>query len=266
MFAARRARRRDGERVPTHLTGRSRSRGRGPGRELVDRGAAAPLDGRRAARAGELGPRVVLGVCGGIAAYKAVEVCRLLVDAGVHVIPVLTSEATRFVGAVTFSALASEPAQTSLWDEDTPIPHTRLGQSADLIVVAPATAHLLARYAAGLSDDLLDGDAAGHAGAGAGLPGHAHRNVGAPVGAGEPGHLGARGASASCLRPWDGLAGGDSGEGRLADPARHRRARPGRPGTEAVGPAAGVAGDLAGLRVVVRAGGTREATRSRPLS
>ena len=53
-------------------------------------------------------PRIVLGVCGGIAAYKAVEVCRLLVDAGAHVIPVLTSEATRFVGALTFSALASE--------------------------------------------------------------------------------------------------------------------------------------------------------------
>src|ERR1700691_2727192 len=97
-------------------------------------------------------PRIVLGVCGGIAAYKAVEVCRLLVDAGAHVIPVLTSEATRFVGALTFSALASEPAQTSLWDEDTPIPHTRLGQSADLILVAPATAHLIARYAVGLSD------------------------------------------------------------------------------------------------------------------
>ncbi|MBV8462801.1 MAG: hypothetical protein JO368_05880, partial [Acidimicrobiales bacterium] len=53
--------------------------------------------------------RVVLGVCGGIAAYKAVEVCRRLVDAGVHVTPVLTDDATRFVGAVTFSALASEP-------------------------------------------------------------------------------------------------------------------------------------------------------------
>ena len=54
-----------------------------------------------------------------------------------------------------FSALASAPAQTSLWDEDSPIPHTRLGQTADLIVVAPATAHTIARYAAGLSDDLL---------------------------------------------------------------------------------------------------------------
>jgi phosphopantothenoylcysteine decarboxylase/phosphopantothenate--cysteine ligase len=101
------------------------------------------------------GPRVVLGVCGGIAAYKAVEVCRQLVDAGVHVTPVLTDEATRFVGAVTFSALASEPVQRSLWDEASPIPHTRLGQQADLVVIVPATAHTLARYAAGLSDDLL---------------------------------------------------------------------------------------------------------------
>ena len=100
-------------------------------------------------------PRVVLGVSGGIAAYKAVDVCRRLVDAGVHVVPVLTAEATRFVGEVTFSALASEPVQRSLWDEDSPIPHTRLGQTADLVVVVPATAHTIARYAAGLSDDLL---------------------------------------------------------------------------------------------------------------
>src|ERR1700722_16271890 len=84
-------------------------------------------------------PRVVLGVCGGIAAYKAVEVCRRLVDAGAHVSPVLTRGATRFVGELTFSALASEPARTSLWDDPgTPIPHTKLGQEADLILVAPA--------------------------------------------------------------------------------------------------------------------------------
>ena len=79
------------------------------------------------------GRTIALCVTGSIAAYKAVEVCRLLVDAGAHVIPVLTSEATRFVGAVTFSALASEPVQTSLWDEDSPIPHTRLGQTAEAI-------------------------------------------------------------------------------------------------------------------------------------
>ena len=98
---------------------------------------------------------MVLGVCGGIAAYKAVELCRRLVDAGAYVAPVLTADATRFVGALTFSALASEPAQTSLWDGPNPIPHTRLGQSADLIVVAPATARLIGTYAHGISDDLL---------------------------------------------------------------------------------------------------------------
>ena len=101
------------------------------------------------------GKRIVLGVTGGIAAYKAIEVCRRLVDAGAHVVPVMTAGAEHFVGRTTFSALASEPVQTSLWDEDSPIPHTRLGQSADLILVAPATARLLAAYAAGLSTDLL---------------------------------------------------------------------------------------------------------------
>jgi phosphopantothenoylcysteine decarboxylase/phosphopantothenate--cysteine ligase len=101
------------------------------------------------------GRRVVLGVSGGIAAYKAVEICRRLVDAGAHVMPVLTEDATRFVGAVTFSALASEPARTALFDADEPIPHTRLGQTADVVLIAPATARILGKYAAGISDDLL---------------------------------------------------------------------------------------------------------------
>src|SRR5712691_6275475 len=90
------------------------------------------------------GRRVVLGVSGGIAAYKAIEVCRRLIDAGAHVAPVLTPDALRFVGATTFSALASEP-----------VPHTRLGQSADVVVVCPATARVIGAYAAGLSDGLL---------------------------------------------------------------------------------------------------------------
>ena len=107
--------------------------------------AQSPLRGRR----------IVLGVTGGIAAYKAVEVCRRLVDEGAHVIPVMTAGARRFVGETTFSALASEPVQSSLWDEDSPIPHTRLGQGADLVVVCPATARLLGTYAAGISNDLL---------------------------------------------------------------------------------------------------------------
>ena len=93
------------------------------------------------------GRRIVLGVTGGIAAYKAVEVCRRLVDAGAHVAPIMTKGASHFIGETTLSALASEPVQTSLWDEASPIPHTRLGQESDLIIVAPATARLLSDYA-----------------------------------------------------------------------------------------------------------------------
>jgi len=101
------------------------------------------------------GKRIVLGVSGGIAAYKAVEICRRLVDAGAHVIPVLTKGATRFIGRTTFDALASEPVQMSLFDEDDPIPHTTLGQTADCVLVAPATARVIGAYAAGISSDLL---------------------------------------------------------------------------------------------------------------
>ena len=106
-----------------------------PGRRRRHRGSSGrrarvvALPHRRTMLAGRT---VVLGVTGGIAAYKAVEVCRRLVDAGAHVAPVLTEGATRFIGATTFSALASEPVQTSLFDERDPIPHTRLGQKADL--------------------------------------------------------------------------------------------------------------------------------------
>lgn len=101
------------------------------------------------------GKRIVLGVSGGIAAYKSVELLRRLMDLGAHVSPVLSDAALRFVGTATFSALASEPALTSVFDSPDPIPHTRLGQSADLVVVAPATADLIARYAAGFANDLL---------------------------------------------------------------------------------------------------------------
>src|SRR5688572_30882078 len=104
---------------------------------------------------GFAGQRIVLGVSGGIAAYKAIEVCRRLVDGGAHVVPVLTRGSLRFVGETTFSALGSERARTSLFDDPDPIPHTRLGQSADLIVVAPATARVIGSYAAGISNDLL---------------------------------------------------------------------------------------------------------------
>ncbi len=203
-------------------------------------------------------PRIVLGVCGGIAAYKAVEVCRQLVDAGVHVIPVLTSEATRFVGAVTFSALASEPVQTSLWDEASPIPHTRLGQSADLILVVPATAHFLARYAAGLSDDLLTATLLATRAPVLVCPAMHTEMWEHPSVRDNLATLTARGVGV--VPPVVGhLAGGDAGEGRLADPA-DIVARALAVVRAASGPrAASSPGDLDGLRVVVSAGGTREA-------
>jgi len=196
-------------------------------------------------------PRVVLGVCGGIAAYKAVEVCRRLVDAGVHVTPVLTEDATRFVGEVTFSALASEPVQRSLWDESSPIPHTKLGQGADLVVVVPATAHTIARYAAGLSDDLLTATL---------LATRAPVIVCPAMHTEMWEHASVRDNLATLERrgvdivpPESGrLAGGDSGEGRLADPGvivDRVLERLGRAGRR----------DLLGARVVVSAGGTREA-------
>ena len=99
-------------------------------------------------------PVVVLGVCGGIAAYKAVEVLRLLTEAGCAVSPILTEAATEFIGPLTFSALAAEPAEVSLYGGAHPSPHTRLGQKADLVLVCPATARLIGSYAAGISDHL----------------------------------------------------------------------------------------------------------------
>ncbi len=193
-------------------------------------------------------PFVVLGVSGGIAAYKAVEVCRRLVEAGAHVAPVLTDEATRFVGELTFSALASEPAHRNLWDPR--IAHTKLGQQADLVLVAPATAHLLGRYAAGLADDLLTATL---------LATRAPVLVCPAMHTEMWEHAAVRqnletltGRGVLVVPPEEGpLAGGDSGAGRMADPAR------------IVAAALGVlarqgAGDLVGRRVLVSAGGTRE--------
>jgi phosphopantothenoylcysteine decarboxylase/phosphopantothenate--cysteine ligase len=199
-------------------------------------------------------PRVVLGVCGGIAAYKAVEVCRRLIDAGVHVVPVLTEDAQQFVGAVTFSALASEPAQTSLFPKPgdrsaDPIPHTRLGQSADLIVVAPATAKLIGKYAAGISDDLLTATLLATRAPVVVCPAmHTemweHDAVQANVAT-----LRRRGVT--IVEPEEGrLAGGDVGAGRLADPSRI---------VETVLQVLRGNASLLGRTVVVTAGGTREA-------
>ncbi|HEX6419306.1 MAG TPA: bifunctional phosphopantothenoylcysteine decarboxylase/phosphopantothenate--cysteine ligase CoaBC [Acidimicrobiales bacterium] len=194
------------------------------------------------------GRRIVLGVSGGIAAYKAVEVCRRLVDRGAHVVPVLTRGATRFVGVTTFSALASEPARTSLFDDADPIPHTRLGQSADLVVVAPATARVIGAYAAGISNDLLTATLLATEAPVVVCPAMHAEMWRHPAVRDNVATLARRGVH--IVGPEEGrLAGGDTGAGRLASPAAIVA------GVEA---ALAEARDLAGLHVVVTAGGTRE--------
>ncbi len=193
------------------------------------------------------GRRIVLGVTGGIAAYKAIEVCRRLVDAGAHVAPVMTAGALRFVGRTTFDALASEPVHTSLFDDGDPIPHTRLGQGADVVVVVPATARLLGTYAAGISSDLLTATLLATRAPVVVCPAmHTemweHRAV-------QENLATLRRRGVHVVEPESGrLAGGDQGAGRLAGPSAIVAA------IEAVlGPQ-----DLKGVRVLVTAGGTRE--------
>jgi phosphopantothenoylcysteine decarboxylase / phosphopantothenate---cysteine ligase len=99
--------------------------------------------------------RVILGVGAGIAAYKACELLRLLKESGHSVRVVPTPDALRFVGEPTWAALSGEPVTTDVWAGVSEVPHVRLGQSADLVLIAPATADLLARAAGGRSDDLL---------------------------------------------------------------------------------------------------------------
>ena len=100
-------------------------------------------------------PRVILGVSGGIAAYKACELLRLLTESGHAVRVVPTESALNFVGAATWAALSGQPVTTDVWSDVEQVPHVRLGQEADLVVVAPATADLIARAATGRADDLL---------------------------------------------------------------------------------------------------------------
>jgi phosphopantothenoylcysteine decarboxylase/phosphopantothenate--cysteine ligase len=196
------------------------------------------------------GRRIVLGVSGGIAAYKAVEICRRLVDAGAHVMPVLTAGATRFVGPLTFSALASEPARTSLFEGPEPIPHTRLGQTCDLVIVAPATARVIGHYAAGISNDLLTATLLATRAPVLVAPAMHTEMWEHPAVQDNLAVLRRRGVH--IVDPESGrLAGGDVGAGRLADPGRIVEA--------AAAILSSPPGDLAGRRVLVTAGGTREA-------
>ncbi|MGA0969676.1 MAG: bifunctional phosphopantothenoylcysteine decarboxylase/phosphopantothenate--cysteine ligase CoaBC [Ilumatobacteraceae bacterium] len=193
------------------------------------------------------GARIVLGVSGGIAAYKSVEVCRRLVDAGAHVTPVMTEGATHFLGPTTLTALASEPVRTSLWEGADAIPHTRLGQTADLVVVAPCTARVVSAYAHGLSTDLLTNILIATRAPVVVAPAMHTEMWEHPAVAANIELLAARGVH--IVPPEVGrLAGGDVGAGRLADPATIVAAA-----TAALGPR-----DFSGLRVVVTAGGTRE--------
>lgn len=195
------------------------------------------------------GRRIVLGVGGGIAAYKAIDLCRRLVDAGAHVSPVLTDGATHFVGEVTFSALASEPVHRSLFDDADPIPHTRLGQAADLVIVAPATARILSSYATGYSHDLLNNILIATRAPVLLAPAMHTEMWEHPAVQANIEVLVERGVHV--VPPEDGrLAGGDVGAGRLAEPATIVAA------AEALFDVPD--GPLAGRQVLVTAGGTRE--------
>ncbi|MBV1893307.1 MAG: bifunctional phosphopantothenoylcysteine decarboxylase/phosphopantothenate--cysteine ligase CoaBC [Ilumatobacteraceae bacterium] len=194
------------------------------------------------------GKRIVLGVTGGIAAYKAVDVCRRLVDAGAHVVPIMTAGAEHFMGRTTLSALASEPVQTELWDNPTtPIPHTQIGQGADLILVAPATARLIAAYRMGLSTDLLTNTLIATRAPVVVCPAMHTEMWEHPSVVDNIDTLRERGVH--IVGPAVGhLAGGDVGAGRLADPEAIVSAV-----VDILGPH-----DMAGVSVVVSAGGTRE--------
>jgi phosphopantothenoylcysteine decarboxylase / phosphopantothenate---cysteine ligase len=196
--------------------------------------------------------RVILGVGAGIAAYKACELLRLLKEAGHRVRVIPTPDALRFVGEPTWAALSGEPVSTGVWTSVDEVPHVRLGQSADLIIVAPATADLLARAAAGLAPDLL----------GATLLTARCPVVFAPAMHTEMWEHPATSANVATLRargaivvdPAVGrLTGKDSGAGRLPEPAALFAVAEDILSSRTDHPAS-----LAARRVLISAGGTRE--------
>jgi phosphopantothenoylcysteine decarboxylase/phosphopantothenate--cysteine ligase len=195
--------------------------------------------------------RVVLGVGAGIAAYKACELLRLLTESGYQVRVVPTPDALRFVGEVTWAALSGQPVTTDAWTGVAEVPHVRIGQSADLVVVAPATADLMARAAAGMAGDLLTATLLTARCPVLYAPAMHTEMWEHPATQANVALLRRRGAIV--LDPATGrLTGRDSGAGRLPEPAAIFDAAT---RLLARGPAAP---DLAGRRVVVSAGGTRE--------
>ncbi len=196
--------------------------------------------------------RIILGVGGGIAAYKACELLRLFTESGHSVRVVPTAAALRFVGPPTWAALSGQPVAEDVWSDVHEVPHVRLGQQADLVVVAPATADLLAKAAHGLADDLLTNTLL-TARCPVLLAPAMHTEMWEhPATVANVATLRARGVRV--IEPAVGrLTGVDTGKGRLPDPAEifavARR-------TLARGAAAPA--DLTGRHVVVTAGGTRE--------
>jgi phosphopantothenoylcysteine decarboxylase/phosphopantothenate--cysteine ligase len=204
-------------------------------------------------------PRVVLGVSGGIAAYKACELLRLFTESGHDVTVVPTTSALEFVGAPTWAALSGKPVHTDVWADVDEVPHVRLGQSADLVVVAPATANTLARAAHGLADDLLTNTLLTARCPVVFAPAMHTEMWEHPATTANVALLRERGALV--IEPAEGrLTGVDTGKGRLPDPAEifaiatDVLAREGRVST---GTTTG-SQDLGGRHVVVSAGGTRE--------
>ncbi len=196
-------------------------------------------------------PKVVLGVSGGIAAYKACELLRRLTESGHDVRVVPTAASLNFVGEATWSALSGNPASTEVWESVHEVPHVRIGQSADLVVVAPATADMLAKAAHGLADDLLTNTLLTARCPVVFAPAMHTEMWEHPATQENVATLRRRGALV--IEPAVGrLTGKDTGKGRLPDPeeifevCRRVLAR-------------GVAEpDLAGRHVVISAGGTRE--------
>ncbi|MFG2870520.1 bifunctional phosphopantothenoylcysteine decarboxylase/phosphopantothenate--cysteine ligase CoaBC [Streptomyces sp. NPDC048338] len=196
-------------------------------------------------------PKVVLGVSGGIAAYKACELLRRLTESGHDVRVVPTDSALNFVGAATWSALSGNPVSTEVWESVHEVPHVRIGQAADLVVVAPATADMLAKAAHGLADDLLTNTLLTARCPVVFAPAMHTEMWEHPATQENVATLRRRGAVV--IEPAVGrLTGVDTGKGRLPDPAeifevcRRVLAR----GTAEP--------DLAGRHVLVTAGGTRE--------
>ena len=198
--------------------------------------------------------RVVLGVGAGIAAYKSCELLRLLTESGHRVRVVPTPDALRFVGEATWAALSGEPVTTDAWTGVAEVPHVRLGQSADLVVVAPATADLMARAAAGMAGDLLTATLLTARCPVLYAPAMHTEMWEHPATQANVALLRRRGAIV--LDPAVGrLTGQDSGAGRLPEPAAIFAAATRLLARGVLGPKAQ---DLAGRRVLVSAGGTRE--------